>query len=131
MIQLCVEDDQGVADFMNIMRSIAVSEHMTFVDGGAETQRELKAIGAKFEKLDIPGSVMNFGIDHGDDTFIMGGNLGLPIYQIAMGFSGVADPAEMRALAAVVKKQLATRWQVQNVPDGTGALPMTTCPGKI
>jgi hypothetical protein len=131
MIQLCVKDDPGVADFMNTMRSIAATEHMTFVDGGAQTQRELKTVGAKFEKLDAPGSVINFGIDRGGHTLIMGGNLGLPTYQIAMGFSGAEDPMEMKRLAEVVVKQLTTRWPVQTVPDGTGALPMEGCPGKI
>jgi hypothetical protein len=109
MIQLCVKDDQGVADLMNAMRAIA----------------------AKFEKLDTPGSVINFGIDRGDHSLVMGGNLGLPTYQIAMGFSGDEDPKEMKRLADVVVKRLAALWQVQMVPDGTGSLPMKTCPGKI
>jgi hypothetical protein len=43
MIQVCVKDDQGVTELMNMMRSITASEHMTFVDGSAETQRELQA----------------------------------------------------------------------------------------
>ena len=130
MIQLCVKDDQGVADFMNAMRAIAASEHMTLVDGSAQTQQELKDIDAKFEKLDTPGSVINFGIDRGDHSLVMGGNLGLPTYQIAMGFSGDEDPKKMKRLADVVAKRLAALWQVQMVPDGIGAFPMKTCPGK-
>jgi hypothetical protein len=42
----------------------------------------------------------------------MGGNLGLPTYQIAMGFSGDEDPKEMKRLADVVVKRLAALWQV-------------------
>jgi hypothetical protein len=131
MIELCVQGDQGVAEFMSEMRSITASEHMTFVDGGAQTQSELKAVGAKFEKLDTRGSVINFGVDRGDHTMIMGGNLGLPAYQIVVGFSGVEDHEEISRLADVVVKQLSTTWRVQRVPAGTGALPMKACPGKI
>ena len=131
MIQLCVQDDQGVSQFMNMMRSIAVSERMTFVDGSAETQRELNAVHAKFEKLDTPGSVINIGIDRGEHNFMMGGNLGLPTYQVALGFSGGEDRAEVLRFADLVVKQLGTVWPVQTVPAGRGALPMESCPGKI
>jgi hypothetical protein len=131
MIELCVRNDQGLADFVDIMRSIAVSEHMMFVDGGAQTQQELRVVGSKFEKLDTPGSVLNFGLERGNDPVIMGDNLGLPQYQIVLGFSGNAEPAEMHRLANVVEQRLGELWQVITVPDGTGALPMNTCPGKI
>ena len=131
MIQLCVKDDRGVADFMNAMRAIAASEHMTLVDGGAQAQRDLKTTGAKFAKLATPGSVINFGIDRGKHSIVMGGNLGLPTYQVAMGFSGAEDPEEMKRFADVVVKRLAMLWPVQMVPDGTGAFPMKTCPGEI
>jgi hypothetical protein len=131
IIQLCVKDDRGVADFMNAMRAIAASEHMTLVDGGAQAQRDLKTAGAKFAKLATPGSVINFGIDRGKHSIVMGGNLGLPTYQVAMGFSGAEDPEEMKRFADVVVKRLAMLWPVQMVPDGTGAFPMKTCPGEI
>jgi hypothetical protein len=130
IIQMCVNDDQGVADFMRIMRSIAVSEQMTFVDGGERTQQELKTVGAKDQKLDTPGSVIDFGLERGGDSILMGGNLGLPEYQIAIGFSGADPPKEVLRLADVVEKRLSARWQVLKVPNGTGALPMPTCPGK-
>jgi hypothetical protein len=114
-----------------MMRSIAASENMKFVDGGAETQRDLKTIGARMEKLDTPGSVINIGIDRGNRNIMIGGNLGLPIYQVVLGFSGDENPSETQRFADNVVKQLGTRWRVQTVPHGTGALPMRPCPGKI
>jgi hypothetical protein len=131
MIQLCVQDDQGVSQFMNMMRSIAVSERMTFVDGSAQAQRGLKDTGAQFEKLDTPGSVVHIGIDRGGHTLMMGGNLGLPTYQVALGFSGADNTEDVLRFADRVVKKLETTWPVQTVPAGTGALPMKTCPGKI
>jgi hypothetical protein len=131
MVQLCLKDDQGVSEFMSVMRSIAHSENMTFVDGGADTQTELKIVGAKMDKLDTAGSVINIGLDRGGYTFMMGGNLGLPTYQVALGFSADPNPSEARRFADVVVKRLGTHWKVEAVPAGIGALPMKTCPGKI
>ena len=131
MIQLCLNDDQGVSTFMSTMRSIADSEKVKFVDGSAQTQRDLKTIGAKMDKLDTPGAVINIGFDRGDRNLMMGGNLGLPTYQVALGFSADPNPSEAQRFADTVVKRLGTRWQVETVPAGTGALPMKTCPGKI
>lgn len=130
-IQLCLNDDRGVSEFKSIMRSIAVAENLKFVDGSAETQRNLKITDAKFDKLNIPDSVINIGLDRGDRNLMMGGNLGLPTYQVALGFSSDPNPTEAQRFADVVVKRLGTRWQVETVPTGTGALPMRTCPGKI
>jgi hypothetical protein len=116
---------------MSMMRSIAVAENLKFVDGGAETQRDLKTIGAKMDKLDTPGAVINIGFDRGNRNLMMGGNLGLPTYQVALGFSGDPNPSEAQHFADIVVKRLGARWQVETVPAGTGALPMKTCPGKI
>jgi len=130
-VQLCLNDDQGVSEFMSMMRSIAVAENLKFVDGGAETQRDLNTIGAKMDKLDTPGAVINIGFDRGNRNLMMGGNLGLPTYQVALGFSGDPNPSEAQHFADIVVKRLGARWQVETVPAGTGALPMKTCPGKI
>jgi hypothetical protein len=130
-VQLCLKDDQGVSEFMSMMRSIAISEQMTFVDGGAQTQKELNAIGAKMEKLDTPGSVINIGLERGAHNLVMGGNLGLPAYQVVLGFAADPNPSEAHRFADAVVKRLGSRWEVETVPAGTGALPMKTCPGKI
>ncbi len=130
-VELCLNDDQGVSEFMNMMRAIAVAENLKFVDGGAETQRNLKTIGAKMDKLDTPGAVINIGLDRGDRNLMMGGNLGLPAYEVALGFSADPNPSEAQQFADIVVKRLSTRWQVETVPARTGALPMRTCPGKI
>ena len=116
---------------MNMMRSIAVAQNLKFVDGSAETQRDLKAIGATMDKLDTPGAVINIGLDRGDRNLMMGGNLGLPTYQIALGFSGDSNPSEAQRFADMVVQRLSARWHVETVPAGTGALPMKSCPGKI
>jgi hypothetical protein len=130
-VQLCLNNDQGVSEFISVMRSIAVAKNLKFVDGGGETQRDLKAIGAKMDKLDTPGAVINIGIDRGNRNLMMGGNLELPTYQVALGFSGDPNPSDAQHFADMVVQRLSARWQVETVPAGTGARPMKTCPGEI
>ncbi len=128
-INVCLKDKQGVSDFLGLLQSIAVSEHLQLVDGSTETQRDLKSIGAKMDKLQTPGSVINIGMNRGAHNVMMGGNLGLPAYQVALGFSG--EPPEDRRFADIVVKQLGARWQIETVPAGKGAFPMKSCPGQI
>lgn len=130
-VELCLNDDQGIADFKSMMRSIAAAQNLRFVDVGAQTQRDLKVIGAKMDKLDTPGTVINIGLDRGDRNLMMGGNLGLPTYQVALGFSDEPNPSQAQQFADMVVQGLRSHWQVETVPIGTGALPMQTCPGKI
>jgi hypothetical protein len=128
-VNVCLKDKQGVSEFLGLLQSIAVSEHMHFVDGSTQTQRDLKSIGAKMDKLQTPGSVLNIGIDRGDHNVMMGGNLGLPTYQVALGFSG--EPPADRRFADMLVKQLGALWEVETVPAGQGAFPMKSCPGQI
>lgn len=81
------------------------------------------------DKLQTPGSVINIGMNRGAHNVMMGGNLGLPAYQVALGFSG--EPPEDRRFADIVVKQLGARWQIETVPAGKGAFPMKSCPGQI
>jgi hypothetical protein len=51
---------------------------------------------------------------------MMGGNLGLPTYQVAMGFSDDPNPSQAQQFADIVIKGLRSRWQVETVPAGAG-----------
>ncbi len=130
-VQLCLNDDKGVLHFKDLMRSIADSEHMTFVDGSAESQRDLKIAGAKMDKLDRSGSVINIGINQGHENVMLGGNLGLPTYQVVLGFSGIPNSLDAERFPNIVLKQLASFWRIEKLPAGASALPMKNCPGKI
>jgi hypothetical protein len=80
------------------------------------------------DKLQTPGSVINIGINRGARNVMMGGNLGLPTYQVALGFSG--EPPEDRRFADMMAKQLGARWQTETVPAGKGAFPMKSGPHR-
>jgi len=58
---------------------------------------------------------------------VTAGNLGLPGYEVALGFSEGSSGAEAREFANKVVKRLEQHWQVEIVPAGTGAKPMGGC----
>jgi hypothetical protein len=123
IVQLCFKDDQELADFTRLVESIAYSEGMVYVDNSGPTERGLAALNA-------PGRlapVINIGV-HDDDGVGLGvGNLGLPKWQVAVGFSEGSKPAEARRFADAVAGQLRARWHVEAVPEGRGALPIQNC----
>lgn len=125
IVQLCLGDERNLADFSSMMRSIAQSEGMKFVDGSAETKKDLKIMSAPHQT----GPVINMGFDREDGVGLMAGDLGSPDYQVAVGFSEGSNPTGAHAFADRVVGRLKTRWHVDNVPAGKGAFPMRTCEG--
>ena len=71
--------------------------------------------------------MINIGSEGGDGLGLMAGNVGLPGYQVAIGFSEGRDPAAARQLAARTVQRLKVRWTVKTVPEGHGALPLKNC----
>ena len=127
-IQMCVIDQNGVAQFKDTMRAIARSESLRFVDGSAETKTELKAIGAKVGHN--PELSINVGIDDtSGHNFALGGNLGLPAYQVALGFGDGFDKAKAHRLSERLVNAFSRQWHVERVPVGQGVQPMKSCEG--
>jgi hypothetical protein len=125
-IQVCLGNEKSTAEFMNMMRLIARSENMNFIDGGADTKRDLEVLGVRKPYQTDP--VINLGIDDKEGhNLLMGGNLDLPGYQVALAFGEGSNPAEAHRLAGEVVRRLKARWQVSTVPAGKGAFPSKTC----
>jgi hypothetical protein len=123
IVQLCFRDDQEVADFTHLLQSIAYSERMSYIDNSGPTERDLAVLNA-------PGRlapVINIGVEGSDGVGLGVANLGLPKYQVAVGFSAGSKPDEARRLADTVVAQLKARWHVETVPKGRGALPIPNC----
>jgi hypothetical protein len=62
---------------------------MTFVDGSAQTKKDLKVVGAPHQT----GPGINIGFDRQDGVGLMAGDLGPPDYQVAVGFSEGSNPS--------------------------------------
>jgi len=123
MVQICLGNEQGLKDFTDRMRSVARSEQMTFVDGSSDTKKDLETMGA----LRQAGPIIHMGVEREDGLGLTAGNIGLPGFQVAVGFSEGSNPPEAHAFAKRVIDLLETQWRVETVPPGKGALPLKSC----
>jgi hypothetical protein len=69
---------------------------------------------------------VNIGAERGSAFSFGAGNLGLPADQIAIGFNG-DDLPEAKAFEDDTVEKLSARWQVHEVPQERGALPLSHC----
>jgi hypothetical protein len=131
MVQLCLQDDQGVSAFLNLMQSVAASEHMNFVDVSADTQEKLKVIHSKYAKLATPSSVINVDIESGDRLVVTADNIDLPTYEVSVDFTGNLSATDKQRFIDILIPKLRTQWQVDTVPAGIRPFAMKSCPGQI
>jgi hypothetical protein len=124
IVQLCLGNQQNLEQFTNILKSIAQSEGMTFIDGNVHTERDLNAMGVK---IDSSAPVIHLGIQRKDGMGLIAGNLDLPNYQVALGFGEGSNSLEAHRFAETVVRKMSERWRVVDVSSGRGALPLTTC----
>lgn len=126
-VQMCVEDEDGIMRLKAMMRDAAEAENLHFVDSSARTGDNLKAMGADEVLGRDAASAINIGIRGEGGTFVMGGNLGLPPYQIALGFGTGSEPGKGHQLAQRLVPLLSDEWDVKTVPKGQGVFPMSSC----
>ncbi|WP_157082323.1 hypothetical protein [Sphingomonas pruni] len=126
-VQVCIPDEGGATQFADIMREVARSEGLRFVDGSAETRDYLQDVRDKGQvKLEhIP--TINMGIEGKEGLGVTAGNLGLLSNQVALGFTAGRNVAKARKLADHLVKALSQKWRVQTVPKGQGSFPMRNC----
>ena len=122
MVQLCLQNQQGVHLFKDVMRDITNSEHMTFVDRSETTQGELTEL-----KAAPPFQVVHLIGYRADGTGWSAGNIGLSAYEVAMGFSQGSNPKEARNFANMTIARLEKEWHVYTVPEGQGAVSLEIC----
>jgi hypothetical protein len=128
-VQICLVDERGVAELKDLMRATAASEHLQFIDNSAQQGSDLKSMGAdKLLKRDASLAI-DFHIEGNGGMGVTAGNLSLPPYQVALGFTEGSDAAKAHQLSARLIQALSQRWQVETVPPGKGAMPMKSCGG--
>jgi hypothetical protein len=109
------------------LKGIAGSNHMEFSDSSAATAKDLAEIGYRGRERSDGSPVINIGVLRKDGLFVGGGNLGLPGYQVQLGFTGGPDDAESNRFAEEVVARLRQRWRVRVLPPGSPARPMPDC----
>jgi hypothetical protein len=127
MAQMCLTNDQGVAGFIDELRAIAATEQMAFADNSKDVKRELEIVGYSDRDRTRGSHVLNIGVQRADGLGIGVSNVGLPGYQVALGFSEGNSAVDAHAFANRVVDRLSKRWPVSVVPSGAGAKPMSGC----
>lgn len=128
-VQVCLVDERGEADFVQIMREVAHQEGLRFLDNSAATEDYLRDVRDKGQvKLEhIP--TINVGIEGEKGLGVTAGNLGLPRNQVALGFTAGTDATKARRLSDRLVRALSKRWRIEKVPPKKGAFPMNNCGG--
>ena len=132
IVQFCLHDTAGLDDLRSVMRSFADAQSMAFIDNSAQTQADLQRIGVDSPPLPEGEPLINMGINGPGGLGVTAGNLGLPGYQVALGFTEGPDAAKGKAFADALVRQLDQRWELVEVPnpDERGAFPLPNCDGE-
>jgi hypothetical protein len=111
------------------MRVAAASERLQFIDNSAQQARDLKYIGAdKLLKRDASLAI-DVHIEGNSGMGVTAGNLGLPPYQVAIGFTEGADALKAHRLAARLIQAPSQQWHVVTIPVDKDAMPIKNCGG--
>lgn len=127
MVQMCLSNQQGVEDFVEELKSVASAEKLEFVDNSSNAQQELKAVGYSGRERTDGSRVIDVRVMRNDGMAIGATNVGLPGFQMAMGFSEGSSAVEARNFANRTLARFRKHWSIESVPSGTGAKPMADC----
>jgi hypothetical protein len=128
-IQTCVVNQQGVALLKSTMHAVAKAENLEFIDNSLQQGSELKMMGAEERLKRDAALAIDVHIDGAGGIGVTASNLGLPSYQVAVGFTNGSDAAKAHLLARRLVQALSKQWQVETIPQGSGVSPMKTCGG--
>jgi hypothetical protein len=98
---------------------------MRFFDYSADTERSIENVG--HPRRDDGTPVVYVGVDGGDGLGVRATNVGLPGYQIALGFTEGRDRVETQSFVDEVINEVQAHWRVQRLPAASGALPWPEC----
>jgi hypothetical protein len=123
----CLKNGEGASAFASELQSIAREEGVNLIDGSAQTKKNLGTVGYVDRERKDGSSFIYVGIELGDGIGMTAGNLGMPGYQVAVGFSEGSNPARAHRFATKVINRLSSHWRVELVPGEVGVTPMSTC----
>ncbi len=127
MVQMCLSSEQGVEAFVDELRSVAAAEKMEFVDNSRNAEQELKGVGYAGRERTRGNRVIDVRVMRKDGMAIGATNVGLPGFQMAMGFSEGSSAVETQNFANRTLARFRKHWSMESVPSGAGAKPMADC----
>lgn len=125
--QLCVRNEDGLMQLVAELKAVAAAKGMMFVDNSADTQRDLEVVGYADRYRTDGDPVFNVAVKRRDGPGVGATNLGLPSYQIALGFTEGINRVEAEKFTNEVISTLEKYWFVEKLPAGVGATPNSTC----
>jgi len=128
-VGVCAGDQGGVEQVLETMRATAKSAGLKFIDQSAETRANLENVDANKSLKYGADSLVDAHIEGAGGMGVTASNLGLPPFQIALGFTAGSDSAKGHHLADQLVRALSERWHVQKIPEGEGVRPLKECGG--
>lgn len=125
--QICLTSKETALQLVQVMKQIANEEQMAFVDGSAETARGLKIIGYDDRGRTDGSLTIHLGVHRADGMGVTIGNMGLPGYKMAIGFSEGSNPSEGNRFANKVIDRLGRLGPLEELPAGSRIQPDPKC----
>ncbi len=127
LVQICVNDADGMSRFRNKLIDVANARKMKFADDSEVVRRDLDTVGYAGPEQDGNRHVVRFRVESADSMGLSVTNVGLYPYQVAMGFSTGHDKTASVRFAEQVIRELQVQWSVEEASQGTGVLPNPNC----
>jgi len=100
---------------------------MEFFENGTQVAQELPKLGYAGREREDGSPLINASVMQADGMGVTVGNIGLPGYQVSLGFSEGSNFGDARKFADMMVGRLRERWVVDVVPEGHGAIPLARC----
>lgn len=126
MVEVCLQDATGVAAFKEEMHEIARSHGVSLVDDSKLAEIGVDATTSPEFRRKLTRPVVSMVVRHGENVIAIVGNTGLPPGHVAIGFFG-GSGFDSQEFSETVVKRLAMKWQVEIVPQGSGAQGIEGC----
>lgn len=127
MAQVCVRDKAGMVELVDALKAIAAEKRLRFADNTAAAQRDLKTVGYADRDRADGSPALNVAVERHDGLGVGATNLGLPGYQVALGFTEGTDKGETERFTNDVIATIEKHWVVERLPAETRALPKPGC----
>jgi len=127
MVQMCLSNQQGVEEFISELKSVASEEKLELIDNSRNAQQELKQLGSADGERPDGSRLIDIRLTRKDGMGLGAINVGLPGYQVAVGFAEGSSLPEAQQFANRTLVRFRTHWLVAPVPDGAGAQAMAGC----
>lgn len=114
--QVCLRNQQDVNQFVSLMHRVATANRMTFVDISSQSQDSLSRIDPEQAKIEARRPAVNIGTIGNRGFGFSAENLGLPGYEIVMGFTSEGDDKGAREFASSAISLIRRTWVVESRP---------------